>query len=164
MSGIERPPSPPANGMVEKAFIVMPAYNAAAILLHSEGQYSPEMIPAMLGGGALKSGMPLYKYIANKSLTALENLAFGLSNAEYHSGLLIYSRRALESIPFQKLSSSFDFDLEMVVMAKIKGLQIRETAIPTIYAGEVSHLKPVPDGMKVLSVVRAYQRGYYHSL
>jgi glycosyltransferase involved in cell wall biosynthesis len=152
-----------------------------AILLHSDGQYSPESIPEllapfdedtadivqgsrMLGGGALRGRMPLYKFIANKALTAIENRAFGLSLAEYHSGYMLYSRKTMLSIPFEKLSDSFDFDLEMIVMARVKGLRIREIAIPTIYADETSHLKPVQYGMRVLKVVRDYRRGKYAAL
>jgi len=151
------------------------------VLLHSDGQYSPEKIlelldpfdrgtadmvqgSRMLGGGALKGGMPLYKYVANKALTAVENWAFGMKLAEYHSGYMLYSRRALETIPFEKLSASFDFDLEMIVLARAKGLRIAEIAIPTIYAGEKSHLRPVKYGFDVLKVVRDYRRGKYHAL
>ncbi len=151
------------------------------IVLHSDGQYSPEKIPElldpfdrdsadlvqgsrMLGGGALKGGMPFYKFIANKTLTMIENLAFGMKLAEYHSGYMIYSRKALESLPFEKLSASFDFDLEMIVLARVKGLRIAEIAIPTIYAGEKSHLNPIKYGIDVLKVVKRYRRGYYQSM
>ena len=151
------------------------------IVLHSDGQYSPEKIPdllapfdsgtadlvqgsRMLGGGALAGGMPFYKYVANKTLTAVENWAFGMKLAEYHSGYMLYSRKAMETIPFEKLSSSFDFDLEMIVLAKVRGLRIAEIAIPTIYAGEKSHLNPVKYGLDVLSIVRAYRRGKYHAM
>jgi glycosyltransferase involved in cell wall biosynthesis len=151
------------------------------ILLHSDGQYSPEKIPdllepfdrgaadlvqgsRMLSGGALRGGMPFYKYLANKALTAVENRNFGMKLAEYHSGYMVYSRKAMETIPFEKLSNSFDFDLEMIVLAKLKGLRIAEIAIPTIYAGEVSHLNPIKYGFDVLSVVRAYRRGKYHAM
>lgn len=150
------------------------------ILLHSDGQYSPEKIPEllapfdndsadivqgsrMLGGGALRGHMPLYKFIANKALTAIENWAFGMKLAEYHSGYMVYSRRAMESIPFETLSQSFDFDLEMIVLARVKGLRIGEIAIPTIYAGEKSHLNPIKYGFDVLSVVWDYKRGKYHN-
>jgi glycosyltransferase involved in cell wall biosynthesis len=152
-----------------------------AILLHSDGQYSPEKIPEllhpidenradmvqgsrMLNGGALEGGMPLYKFIANKGLTALENWAFGLKLAEYHSGYMVYTNECLAEIPFNKLSDSFDFDLEMIIMAKIKGLRIAEVAIPTIYADEISHLKPIQYGMNVLSVILAYKSGKYDAL
>ena len=151
------------------------------VLLHSDGQYSPEKIPEllepfdrdsadlvqgsrMLGGGALRGGMPLYKFVANKALTAIENWAFGMKLAEYHSGYMVYSRKALEKIPFERLSASFDFDLEMIVLARAKGLRIAEIAIPTIYAGEKSHLRPVKYGFDVLSVVWNFRRGKYHSL
>ncbi|MFH1091192.1 MAG: glycosyltransferase family 2 protein [Pseudomonadota bacterium] len=152
-----------------------------AVLLHADGQYSPEKIPEllepfdrdeadlvqgsrMLGGGALKGGMPFYKYAANKCLTAIENLAFGLGLAEYHSGFMLYSRRTLETIAFNRLSESFDFDLEMIVAAKIFGLRIKEIAIPTIYGDEISYLHPVKYGLDVLKVVARYRRGYYHRL
>jgi glycosyltransferase involved in cell wall biosynthesis len=151
------------------------------ILLHSDGQYSPEKIPEllepfdrdtadlvqgsrMLGGGALGGGMPFYKFVANKILTAIENRAFGMRLAEYHSGYMLYSRKTLQSIPFEKLSGSFDFDLEMMVLARVKGLRIAEIAIPTIYAGEKSHLHPVKYGLDVLKVVRDYRRGKYHAM
>ena len=151
------------------------------ILLHSDGQYSPEKIPEilapfdrgeadmaqgsrMLGGGALRGGMPFYKFVANKILTAIENRAFGMTMAEYHSGYMAYSRKAMETIPWEKLSNSFDFDLEMLVLAHIKGLRIAEVPIPTIYAGEKSHLNPIQYGLDVLSVVREYRRGKYHRM
>ncbi len=151
------------------------------IVLHSDGQYSPEKIPEllvpfdrdtadlvqgsrMLGGGALAGGMPYYKFAANKALTAVENWAFGMKLAEYHSGYMLYSRKALETIPFEKLSTSFDFDLEMIVLARVKGLRVAEVAIPTIYAGEKSHLNPIGYGLDVLSVVWHYRRGRYHAM
>ena len=160
-------------GVKEKAKVV--------ILLHSDGQYSPEKIPDLLNpldenradmvqgsrilnGGALKGGMPIYKFVANKGLTALENWAFGMKLAEYHSGYMVYSQKCLIEIPFNKFSDSFDFDLEMMVMAKIKGLRIAEIAIPTIYADEISHLKPVQYGINILSVIFAYKSGKYGRL
>jgi glycosyltransferase involved in cell wall biosynthesis len=154
---------------------------AITVILHADGQYSPERLPEllaplmagkadlvqgsrMLGGGALKGGMPLYKYVANRILTAVENRAFGMRMAEFHSGYMLYSRIALESIPFRRLSDSFDFDLEMLVCARILGLRIAEVAIPTIYADEVSHLKPIAYGLDVLRIVRRFRRGEYESL
>ena len=112
----------------------------------------------------MRGGMPLYKFIANKSLTAIENWAFGMHLAEYHSGYMLYSRKAIETIPFERLSSSFDFDLEMIVLAQAKGLRIAEIAIPTIYAGEKSHLRPIKYGFDVLSTVWKYKRGKYRAM
>lgn len=151
------------------------------VILHADGQYSPERLPEllaplvagradivqgsrMLGGGAIAGGMPLYKYAANRVLTAIENRAFGMRLAEFHSGYMLYARAALEAIPFTGLSESFDFDLEMLVCARILGLKIAEVAIPTIYADEVSHLKPVAYGLDVLRVVRRFRRGEYAAL
>lgn len=152
-----------------------------AILLHADGQYAPESIPDLLAPfdrdeadivqgsrmarrGALAGGMPLYKYVANKGLTALANWAFGMKLSEYYSGYMLYSRAALRVIPYQRLADSFHFDLQMLVMARIKNLRIRQVPIPTIYAGEKSHLKPIRYGLDVLSVIAAYRRGDYHSL
>jgi len=149
------------------------------ILLHSDGQYSPEKIPDLLkpfdedradivqgsrilGGGALKGGMPIYKYVANRCLTAMENWTFGMNKTEYHSGYMVYSHKCLKAIPFNKLSDSFHFDLEMIVMAKIKGLRLMEVPIPTIYADEISYLNPILYGLDVLSVVIKYKRGKYY--
>ncbi len=152
-----------------------------AVLLHSDGQYSPEKIPEILelfdrdeadivqgsrmaGRSNALESMPFYKFVANKCLTAIENWAFGLGLAEYHSGYMIYNRRALETIPFNRLSGSFDFDLEMLVLASIKGLRVKELPIPTIYADEKSHLNPIKYGFDVLGVVWDYKRGKYHGL
>lgn len=152
------------------------------VLLHADGQYAPEEIPRLVepfetekadivqgsrlmgGRAALRGGMPLYKYAANRVLTTIENLAFGMRMAEYHSGYMLYSQRALRTIPFEKLSGTFCFDQEMLIMAKIKGLKIVELPIPTHYGDEVSHLKPIRYGFNVLSLVWAYKRGHYHAL
>ena len=153
----------------------------AGVLLHSDGQYSPEKIldllepldsdtadivqgSRLLGGGALSGGMPFYKFAANKALTAIENWAFGMALAEYHSGYMLYSKKAMTAIPWEQLSNSFDFDLEMLVLGRVQGLRIAEVAIPTIYAGEKSHLNPVKYGLDVLSVVWNYKRGKYHAM
>ena len=152
-----------------------------AILLHADGQYSPEKILEMLepfdrdeadivqgsrmaGRGALRGGMPLYKFVANKALTGLANLALGMRLSEYYSGYMAYSRRALLSIPYDRLGDSFHFDLQMLVMARVKHLRIRQVPIPTIYADEESHLNPIKYGFDVLSVIRDYRRGMYHRL
>jgi len=152
-------------------------------LLHADGQYAPEELPRLIkpfdeekadivqgsriaGGGrrALQGSMPLYKYVANRVLTTIENCAFDMDMAEYHNGYMLYSKRALLDIPFEKLSDNFCFDQEMLVMAKIKGLKIVERPIPTHYGDEISHLKPIPYGFNVLSLVWKYTRGHYHAL
>jgi glycosyltransferase involved in cell wall biosynthesis len=171
-------------GAAEKTLLRYAASTEAeiSILLHADGQYAPEEIPRLIhpfeteqahivqgsrmmdGRAALRGGMPLYKYIANRTLSAIENIAFGMHMAEYHSGYMLYSRQALRVIPFERLAENFCFDHEMLIMAKIKGLKIVERAIPTHYGDEVSHLRPIRYGLNVLSLVWAYKRGYYHSL
>jgi glycosyltransferase involved in cell wall biosynthesis len=153
----------------------------ATVLLHADGQYSPQKILDMLepldrgeadlvqgsrmvGGGALRGGMPLYKFAANRVLTGVQNIAFGMRLAEYHSGYLAHSARLLERLPLDRLSDSFDIDIEVMICAHLLGLRIREVAIPTIYAGEISYLRPVRYGLDVLKIVKKYRRGFYRAL
>ena len=171
-------------GAAEKTLLRYAAETEAEliVLLHADGQYAPEEIPRLVeafrtqhadivqgsrmmqGQAALRGGMPLYKYVANRCLTAIENVAFGLQMAEYHSGYVVYAQRVLRDIPFEKLGDTFCFDQEMLIMAKIKGLKIVQVPIPTHYGDEISHLKPIRYGLNVLELVWAYKRGYYHAL
>jgi len=149
------------------------------LLLHSDGQYPPEMIDQMLepillsradvvlgsrilGGGALKGGMPLYKYLGNRALTILENIIFGMNISEYHTGYTVYSRKALAAIPFEKLSNTFHFDGEMIMMSGKKKLRIKEIPIPTRYADEKSHLNAISYGLDVLNILFKYLIGKYN--
>jgi glycosyltransferase involved in cell wall biosynthesis len=150
--------------------------------VHSDGQYAPESLPELLapldadradvvqgsrfrGGGALQGGMPVYKYVANRGLTWMENRVFGLRLAEYHSGYLLYRRAALQAIPFRSFTTrGFVFDQEMLVSARILGLRVLDLPIPTRYAGEVSYLRPIPYGIAVLKLMGRYLRGDYHRL
>ncbi len=149
-----------------------------AVCVHADGQYPPEKVPEFIdymimsktgilqgsrhkGGGALKGGMPFYKYIAGKALSWLENRTFKLQMTDYHSGFMFYSRQALDSIQFQKLSGSFDFDLEVIASACSKGLKVEELAIPTRYADEKSYLNPITYGLRVLGVLIRYRLGVY---
>jgi glycosyltransferase involved in cell wall biosynthesis len=146
--------------------------------VHADGQYSPEALPALIeamrarrldllqgsrvaSGTALAGGMPLYKYLANAALNVLENRTLGLSMTDYHSGYLLYGRRARERVPFERLSDSFDFDLEVIASARARGLAVAEAPIPTHYGDERSHLQPIPYGMRVLRVLWRFKRGHY---
>jgi glycosyltransferase involved in cell wall biosynthesis len=146
--------------------------------VHADGQYSPEALPALLAsmrarglalvqgsrvasGTALSGGMPLYKYVANAALNILENRTLGLSMTDYHSGYLLYGRAVLEEVPFARLSDSFDFDLEVIASARARGLSVGEEPIPTHYGDEISHLRPVPYGLRVVRVLWRYRRGHY---
>jgi glycosyltransferase involved in cell wall biosynthesis len=143
-----------------------------------DGQYPPESVldfvdamrsnsidlmqgSRIASGTALSGGMPLYKYVAGRMLTALENAVFGLRMTDYHSGFLVYSRKSLRELPFQRLSASFDFDLEVIAAARARGFALGERPIPTRYAGETSHLRPVRYGLRVLRVLVRYLAGYY---
>jgi glycosyltransferase involved in cell wall biosynthesis len=148
--------------------------------LHADGQYPPEKLPEFLDymaergvdvlqgsrhkdGTALRGGMPYYKYVAGKVLTWLENRTFGLTMTDYHSGFLVYSRRAAQAIPFDELSHYFDFDLEVIACARARGLVVDELAIPTRYADEKSHLNPIRYGLRCLRVMGRYKLGRYHA-
>jgi glycosyltransferase involved in cell wall biosynthesis len=153
----------------------------AVVCLHADGQYPPEILPGALetmllksydimqgsriaSGTALSGGMPLYKYGANRALTYFENKIFGLSMSDYHSGMLFYSRKALDTLHFEKFSSSFDFDVEVIACGRKKGLSIGEIPVPTHYGDEISHVNSIPYGFRVLNVMRKYLFGGYKSL
>ena len=119
-------------------------------LLHGDGQYAPECLPRLLdplrrgeadavmgsrmlpGGGALKGGMPLYKFIGNKVLTWLENRLLRTDLSEFHSGYRVYSVEALRAIPFDRNSNDFHFDTEIIIQLQIAARTIREMPIPTM--------------------------------
>lgn len=149
-----------------------------AVCLHGDGQYPPEKIPELIkkgeegadliqgsrhaAGTAREGGMPLYKWVAGKGLVALENRVFGLSMTDYHSGFLVYGRKVLEQVNFDRLSGSFDIDLEIIASARAAGLRVAEIPIPTKYGDEDSHLNPVTYGLRTLKVMGKYVLGKYH--
>jgi glycosyltransferase involved in cell wall biosynthesis len=152
------------------------AVRAASV--HADGQYSPERLGALCeaierrgldllqgsriaGGQALAGRMPLYKYVGNWALGQLERRVFALPLTDFHSGYLVYGRRALDTIPFDRLSDSFDFDIEAIAVARARGLTVGEAPIPTHYGEEISHLNPLTYGLRVLKVMWRYKRGDY---
>lgn len=127
------------------------------IMLHPDYQYTPKLIPAfagmlvadvydvvlgsrILGGGALKGGMPLYKYVFNRILTAIENLFTGLKLSEYHTGYRAFTKEVLQSIALEKNSDDFIFDNQMLLQIAHKGLRIAEVSCPTKYFPEASSI------------------------
>lgn len=151
---------------------------AYVVCLHADGQYPPEKLPEFLAymerngvdvlqgsrhklGTARAGGMPFYKVVAGRILTWLENKTFGLEMTDYHSGFMLYSRRAVEQIPFAELSYYFDFDLEVIASARARGLVVDELGIPTRYADEESHLNPIVYGLRCLRVMARYRLGRY---
>ena len=147
------------------------------VMLHPDYQYDATRIPAliepilegradlMLGsrflGDPLAGGMPRWKYVSNRFLTIVENLAFGLHLSEYHTGLRAYSRHLLETIPYQLNSDDFVFDQELIAQVVAAGMRNRigEIAVPTRYFEEASSVgfkRSVVYGLSTLRVVARY--------
>jgi glycosyltransferase involved in cell wall biosynthesis len=127
------------------------------IMLHPDYQYTPKLIPSMcniigeelypvvlgsriLGNGALRGGMPLYKYISNRFLTMTQNVLQGSKLSEFHTGYRSFSREVLENIKFDINSDDFVFDNEMLSQIIYKGYHIAEVTTPTKYFDEASSI------------------------
>ncbi len=127
------------------------------IMLHPDYQYEPKLIESMaylivndvypavigsriLGKGALKGGMPLYKYFANRCLTLFQNILMGQKLSEYHSGYRAFSKEVLQSINYNQNSDDFVFDNEMLGQIFYKGYEIAEITCPTKYFEEASSI------------------------
>jgi len=127
------------------------------VMLHPDYQYTPKLITAMasmiasgefdvvlasriLGRGALKGGMPIYKYISNRFLTLVENILLGEKLSEYHTGYRAFSREVLERLPLLEDSDDFVFDNEMLAQAVYFGFRLGEISCPTKYFPEASSI------------------------
>ena len=127
------------------------------IMVHPDYQYTPQLIPAMasmignglypcvlgsriLGGHALRGGMPAWKYVANRFLTLAENILFGAKLSEYHTGYRAFSREILERLPLQENSNDFVFDNQMLAQILWFGYVIAEVSCPTKYFPEASSI------------------------
>lgn len=127
------------------------------VMLHPDYQYCPKLVPALasmilsdqydavlasriLGRGALEGGMPLYKYVANRALTFVQNLLIGYKLSEYHTGYRAYKRELLETIPFSKCSNDFVFDNQIILQSIYFGFRIGEISCPTRYFPEASSI------------------------
>lgn len=127
------------------------------VMVHPDYQYTPSLVPAMagmiasgvydmvlgsriLGRGALKGGMPMYKYIANRFLTAFQNLFLGIKLSEYHTGFRAFSKELLETLPLLEDSDDFVFDNQMIAQAVMFGFRIGEISCPTKYFKEASSI------------------------
>jgi len=136
-------------------------------LVHGDGQYAPECLAelveplaagdadAVFGsrmltpGGALGGGMPLYKFVGNKILTAMQNRLLRTHLSEFHSGYRIYSTDALRKIPFDLNTNDFHFDTEIIIQLVIAGQRIVELPIPTYYGDEICHVNGIRYGLAV---------------
>ena len=127
------------------------------VMVHPDYQYDPRLVTAMagmvasgiydmvigsriLGSGALRGGMPLWKYAANRLLTLFENVLLGAHLSEYHTGYRAYSRALLDSLPWQRNSDDFVFDNQILAQAIIGGHDIGEVSVPTRYFAEASSI------------------------
>jgi glycosyltransferase involved in cell wall biosynthesis len=127
------------------------------VMVHPDYQYTPLLVSAMasmiafevydvvlgsriLGGGALKGGMPVYKYVANRLLTAFQNLFTGAKLSEYHTGFRAFNKRVLMEIPMLENSDDFVFDNEVLAQCIAFGYRIGEVSCPTKYFGEASSI------------------------
>ena len=138
------------------------------VLLHGDGQYAPEYLPQMVEpivsgradvvfgsrmitqGGARQGGMPLYKFVGNKILTALQNRLAKVSLTEWHSGYRAYSVAALSKVNFLKNSDYFDFDSQIILQMIGARQRIVEVEIPTFYGDEISRVNGIKYGIKIL--------------
>lgn len=146
------------------------------VMVHPDYQYTPRLIPAMvplignglyhcvlgsriLGGRALRGGMPLYKYLGNRALTFTENLFLGQKLSEYHTGYRAFSRKLLETLDLSHNSDDFVFDNEMLAQIAWTGAVIAEVSCPTKYfpaASSISFARSVRYGFGCLGVALRY--------
>jgi glycosyltransferase involved in cell wall biosynthesis len=147
------------------------------IMVHPDYQYTPKLIPAMasmignglyhcvlgsriLGGYALKGGMPIWKYIANRGLSLVENVLLGAKLSEYHTGYRAFSRQLLENLPIEINSDDFVFDNQMLAQILWYGYTIAEVSCPTKYFAEASSInffRSVKYGFGCLQTAMVYR-------
>lgn len=151
------------------------------IMLHPDYQYTPQLIHSMvyliandvykvvfgsriLGKGALKGGMPMYKYISNRFLTLFQNILMNNHLAEYHTGYRAFSSEVLKSVNYEKCSNNFVFDNQIIAQICNKGYEIAEITCPTKYFPEASSIKiknSIIYGFGVLGVSLNY---FFHKI
>jgi glycosyltransferase involved in cell wall biosynthesis len=141
------------------------------VMLHPDYQYNPLLVTPIatmiaygvydvalgsriLGGGALRGGMPLYKYVSNRFLTAFQNLLMGAKLSEYHTGFRAFSRELLEALPLESNSDDFVFDNQMLAQAVLAGARIGEISCPTRYFPEASSINFRRSSIYGLGVLR----------
>ena len=140
------------------------------IMLHGDDQYEAEMLPKFISNllnsdvdavfgsrfinprDPLKGGMPLNRYIGNRVVTFIQNFIVGTKMTEFHSGYRSYKIEVLKKINFEKNTNDFYFDSEMIIQMFKSKFVIKEIPIATIYGDEISNLKPIPYGIKVLII------------
>jgi glycosyltransferase involved in cell wall biosynthesis len=156
------------------------------IMVHPDYQYTPKIIPAiayllatgfydyvqgsrMLGRGALKNGMPIYKYIANHGLTLFQNVLYAQGLSEYHTGYRGFTRNVLESLPLMENSDDYLFDNQMLSQIIYFGFRTGEVSCPTHYFKEASSISLTRSTVYAIGVIKTtfqavgQKLGIYHS-
>jgi glycosyltransferase involved in cell wall biosynthesis len=156
------------------------------VMTHPDYQYSPLLVTAMasmvafglydaalgsrlLMGGALKGGMPFYKYVSNRALTMFQNALMGAHLSEYHTGYRAYSKELLNALPLDRNSEDFVFDNQILAQAILIGARIGEISCPTRYFAEASSInfrRSAVYGLGVLKTAIEYRLaklGWYHA-
>ena len=151
------------------------------VMVHPDYQYTPKLIRAMvsiigedlypvvfgsriLGKGALKGGMPMYKYIANRFLTLTQNILMSQKLSEYHTGYRAFSREVLQAVDFKRCDDDFIFDNEMIAQIFAKGFEIAEVTCPTKYFDEASSINFVRSSKYGLGVLRVSLRYFLSNI
>ena len=151
------------------------------VMVHPDYQYTPKLIPAMasmiasglyscvlgsriLGGGALAGGMPVWKYVSNRFLTAAMNLLMGAKLSEYHTGYRAFSRELLEKLPLDGNSDDFAFDAQMLSQIIFLGRTSAEVSCPTVYFPEASSINFRRSVTYGFGCLRAASRVFFHRL
>ncbi|MCG8410928.1 MAG: glycosyltransferase family 2 protein [Bacteroidales bacterium] len=149
------------------------------VMLHPDYQYTPKLIPSMvyliasdlypvvlgsriLGKGAIKGGMPIYKYIANRVLTLFQNIFLGAKLSEYHTGFRAYSSEVLKTIKYQSNSNNFVFDNQVLAQIHYSKFKIAEITCPTLYTKESSSINFSRSIVYGLGVIKTSIRFFLH--
>jgi glycosyltransferase involved in cell wall biosynthesis len=151
------------------------------VMFHPDNQYDGSVIPKMVelieankadfvlgnrmaGNMPQAAGMPLYKQLANKGLTELQSSVYGIKMGEFHTGLRAYSRKVLETVPFNTFSDDFVFDSEMIAAAITSDFKIKEVPVQARYFREASSInlsRSIKYGLETLKVLWRFKKGYY---
>jgi glycosyltransferase involved in cell wall biosynthesis len=151
------------------------------VMVHPDYQYDPRLVPAMahmihsdlydvvlgsriLGKGALEGGMPRVKYVANRFLTAFQNLVIGAKVSEFHTGYRAFSRRVLETLPLAENSDDFVFDNQMMCQAFAFGFRVGEVSCPTRYFAEASSISIPRSAVYGLGVMKTSLQLAFHRM
>jgi glycosyltransferase involved in cell wall biosynthesis len=145
--------------MVHPDYQYTPALVTAMASMVSSGVYDMVLASRILGGSARKGGMPLYKYLFNRGLTAFQNLFLGVKLSEYHTGYRAFSRELLQTLPLLENSDDFVFDNQMVAQAVMFNFRLGEISCPTKYFAEASSInfkRSVEYGLGVLATTFSF--------